>query len=36
MEGEIMKTVVIGAGSDLGIHIDGTSLGPTQLLRVEI
>lgn len=28
-----MKTVVIGAGSDLGIHIDGTSLGPTQLLN---
>ena len=28
-----MKTVVIGAGSDLGVHIDGASLGPTQLIN---
>lgn len=28
-----MKTVIIGAGSDLGVHIDGASLGPTQLMN---
>ena len=28
-----MKTVVIGAGSDLGVHIDGAKLGPTQLIN---
>lgn len=28
-----MKTIIIGAGSDLGIHIDGAHLGPTQLLN---
>ncbi len=28
-----MKTIVIGAGSDLGVHIDGAHLGPTQLIN---
>ena len=28
-----METVVIGAGSDLGVHIDGAKLGPGQLLN---
>ena len=28
-----MKSVVIGAGSDLGVHIDGAKLGPTQLIN---
>lgn len=28
-----MKTLVVGAGSDLGVHIDGAHLGPTQLLN---
>lgn len=28
-----MKTVIIGAGSDLGVHIDGASLGPKQLIN---
>ncbi len=28
-----MKKIIIGAGSDLGVHIDGTHLGPTQLLN---
>lgn len=28
-----MKTIIIGAGSDLGVHIDGAHLGPTQLLN---
>lgn len=28
-----METVIIGAGSDLGVHIDGTRLGPEQLLN---
>lgn len=28
-----MKKIIIGAGSDLGVHIDGTRLGPTQLLN---
>lgn len=26
-----MKTIIIGAGSDLGVHIDGAHLGPVQL-----
>ncbi len=29
----IMKTVIIGAGSDLGVHIDGAHLGPVQLMN---
>lgn len=28
-----MKTLIIGAGSDLGVHIDGAHLGPMQLLN---
>lgn len=28
-----MKTFIIGAGSDLGVHIDGTHLGPIQLMN---
>ncbi len=28
-----MKTFIIGAGSDLGVHIDGSSLGPVQLIN---
>ena len=28
-----MKTIVIGAGSDLGVHIDGAKLGSAQLLN---
>ena len=28
-----MKTIVVGAGSDLGVHIDGTHLGPVQLMN---
>lgn len=28
-----METVIIGAGSDLGVHIDGSRLGPEQLLN---
>lgn len=28
-----MKSVIIGAGSDLGVHIDGAHLGPTQLIN---
>ena len=28
-----MRTIVIGAGSDLGIHIDGANLGPVQLMN---
>lgn len=28
-----MKTVIIGAGSDLGVHIDGAQLGPVQLMN---
>lgn len=28
-----MKTVIIGAGSDLGVHIDGAHLGPVQLMN---
>ncbi len=28
-----MKTFILGAGSDLGVHIDGAHLGPVQLLN---
>lgn len=28
-----MKTFIIGAGSDLGVHIDGAHLGPIQLMN---
>lgn len=28
-----MKSIVIGAGSDLGVHIDGSKLGPGQLIN---
>ncbi len=28
-----MKTIIIGAGSDLGVHIDGSKLGPVKLLN---
>lgn len=28
-----MKTVLIGAGSDLGVHIDGAKFGPIQLIN---
>ena len=28
-----MKAIVIGAGSDLGVHIDGAKLGSVQLLN---
>ena len=28
-----MKTVIIGAGSDLGVHIDGAKFGPSQLIN---
>ena len=28
-----MKTIVIGAGTDLGVHIDGAHLGPLQLMN---
>ncbi len=28
-----MKIVIIGAGSDLGVHIDGAHLGPVQLMN---
>lgn len=28
-----MKSVIIGAGSDLGVHIDGAHLGPKQLIN---
>ena len=28
-----METIIIGAGSDLGVHIDGARLGPEQLLN---
>ena len=27
-----MKTMIIGAGSDLGVHIDGAHIGPVQLI----
>ena len=26
-----MKTIIVGAGSDLGVHIDGAHIGPAQL-----
>ncbi|MBR4694310.1 MAG: arginase [Bacilli bacterium] len=28
-----MRTMIFGAGSDLGVHIDGASLGPKQLMN---
>lgn len=28
-----MKSIIIGVGSDLGVHIDGSSLGPVQLIN---
>ncbi len=28
-----MKSIIFGAGSDLGVHIDGAHLGPTQLIN---
>lgn len=28
-----MKTIIFGAGCDLGVHIDGTKLGPIQLMN---
>lgn len=28
-----MKTIIVGGASDLGVHIDGTSLGPVQLMN---
>ena len=28
-----MKTMIFGAGSDLGVHIDGAHLGPVQLMN---
>ena len=28
-----MKTIIVGAGSDLGVHIDGTHLGSVQILN---
>ncbi len=28
-----MKTAIIGAGSDLGVHIDGAKFGPSQLIN---
>ena len=28
-----MRTMIFGAGTDLGVHIDGANLGPTQLLN---
>ena len=31
--GDTMRTVIFGAGSDLGVHIDGASLGPSQLMN---
>ena len=31
--GDKMKAVIIGAGSDLGVHIDGAHLGPLQLMN---
>ena len=29
----MMRTMIFGAGSDLGVHIDGASLGPIQLMN---
>ena len=31
--GDDMRTMIFGAGSDLGVHIDGASLGPIQLMN---
>ena len=31
--GDVMRTMIYGAGSDLGVHIDGASLGPAQLMN---
>lgn len=31
--GDIMKTILIGASSDLGVHVDGAKLGPLDLLQ---
>ena len=31
--GDNMRTMIFGAGSDLGVHIDGASLGPIQLMN---
>ena len=28
-----MRTMIFGAGTDLGVHIDGASLGPRQLIN---
>lgn len=28
-----MKSIIVGAGSDLGVHIDGAHLGPAQLIN---
>lgn len=28
-----MKSIIVGAGSDLGVHIDGSKLGPVQLIN---
>ena len=28
-----MRTMIFGAGTDLGVHIDGASLGPLQLMN---
>ena len=28
-----MRTMIVGAGTDLGVHIDGASLGPKQLMN---
>ena len=28
-----MRTMIFGAGSDLGVHIDGANLGPVQLMN---
>lgn len=28
-----MRTIIIGAGTDLGVHIDGANLGPVQLMN---
>ena len=28
-----MRTMIFGAASDLGVHIDGANLGPLQLLN---
>ena len=28
-----MRTMIFGAGTDLGVHIDGADLGPVQLMN---